>query len=388
MSSDKQKIKPFLVFSDDFGEHPSSCQHIFRYISKNHKVLWVNTIGMRNPKLTLVDLKKSILKIRKMLIGIFLKTKNVTTSNVNVCQPLMLPFPRLRLVRKINEIFVVRSVQKKLDELFFEKPIIVVTAPNACDYIGRFKEEKVIYYCVDDFSEWPGLDRKLVSTMEDNMITQADRFIATSIDLKKRIEKKGKCVHLLTHGVDYEHFSKKNDVEHSALINIPKPRIGYFGLFDKRSNIDLIINVAKQLPNVSFVITGSIEVDKTDLEKIPNIYFTGKIPYTELPKMASGWDICMLPYIVNKLTDAIQPLKIKEYLSTGKPVISTPIKEAVRLQEYIILASSTQEWVDKIKLIISGAKNIDMEKRKEFLNNEGWESKSIKFLDICYEDNQ
>ena len=188
----------FLVFSDDWGEHPSSCQHLFRRISQRYKVLWVNTIGMRDPKPGLVDLKKAVAKFRKMLRRYPNGSRNALIGiEMEVCQPPMLPFSRLAGVRLINRASVVRSVRGRLAGLGMTGPVLVTTVPNACDYIGNFGESKVIYYCVDDFSEWPGLKKKMVKRMEDELIRKSDSLVATSQKLFDRLSKSGKSACLL-----------------------------------------------------------------------------------------------------------------------------------------------------------------------------------------------
>jgi glycosyltransferase involved in cell wall biosynthesis len=376
--------KCFLVFSDDFGEHPSSCQHLFRFMPQKHLVLWVNTIGMRNPRLTLGDFKKVLIKSSNMLsVGGKKKKEIVSTSNIKVCQPPMLPFLNFPLIRAFNKKSLKKHVREKMALLNMEAPICVITAINACDYIGLFNECRVVYYCVDDFSEWPGLDKKLVQSMEKELLGKADVLVATSDELYRRLSSTGKEIHLLTHGVDYEFFKKKVDQEHPLLKDIPKPRIGYFGLFDKRSDQELIAAVAERMPDFSFVITGNVEVNTTRLKAKKNIYFTGSIPYRELPAMASGWDICILPYKINKLTDAIQPLKLKEYLSTGIPVISAPIKESVKLGMYLSIAKTPQEWEEKIKGNIKSRSVKQKNKIQSFLEKESWNSKAELFFNIC-----
>ncbi|MBI4681393.1 MAG: glycosyltransferase [Nitrospirae bacterium] len=267
--------------------------------------------------------------------------------------------------------------------LNMEAPTCIITAINACDYIGLFNERRVVYYCVDDFSEWPGLEKKRIQSMEGELLKKADIIVATSDELYRRLSSTGKEIHLLTHGVDYEFFKKKVDQEHPLLKEIPKPRVGYFGLFDKRSDQELIAAVAERMPNFSFIITGNVEVDTAGLRAKKNIYFTGGIPYRELPAMASGWDICILPYKINKLTDSIQPLKLKEYLSTGIPVVSTPIKESVKLGMYLSIAKTPQEWEEKIKENIKGTSVKQKNQIQSFLEKESWNSKAELFFNIC-----
>ena len=306
MNSNRDDMS-FLVFSDDWGEHPSSCQHLFWRISKEHKVLWVNTIGMRNPKPALSDFEKAISKVRKMFQGHDLSGKSVPGEGVIACQPAMLPFIRLPLVRRINRSSVIKSVRSNLSRLDMRGPILVTTVPNACDYIGKCGESRVVYYCVDDLAEWPGLDNKKIREMEEELIQKSDVSIATSHKLYEKLSRSGRPAYLLTHGVDLEFFRQTVAREHALLDPVSKPRVGYFGLFDERSDHGLLAEVAARMPDVSFVITGRVESDVLRQKKVRNVHFTGSVPYMELPAMVRGWDVLMLPYVMNDLTDAISP---------------------------------------------------------------------------------
>ncbi len=137
------------------------------------------------------------------------------------------------------------------------------------------------------------------------------------------------------------------------------------------------------MPDISWVITGNIESDVSSLRNYNNIYFTGSVPYHELPAMAGGWDICMLPYMVNPLTDAIQPLKIKEYLATGKPVISTPIREALRLRAQVTIAETVDDWIKSIRLLVEGISEEALAARTLFLQKESWSQKAEQFFSLC-----
>jgi glycosyltransferase involved in cell wall biosynthesis len=377
----------FIVFSDDWGEHPSSCQHIFKDIAEKHRVLWVNTIGMRNMQLTKTDLKKVWLKGRKMIFGekrvVDGGAKPVQPTKLEVIQPLMLPFVTVPAIRWFNALSVKRRVLQALSRGGRGRSILVSTVPNVSDYLGCFEERKVVYYCVDDFTEWPGLLHEMVREMESALIEKSDCIITTSESLYDKFRKTGKPVHLLTHGVDINHFNTRLSTEHPLLGTIPKPRIGYFGLFDERSDQYLLRVLAENLPEVSIVITGDVVVDVADLEAFPNVYFTGPVSYSDLPSIVAGWEMCLLPYKNNIQTSSINPLKIKEYIATGLPVLSTPIPGVNELKEHIFLSSSSQEWVKKINenLILD-----DMNQKKDFLEilkHESWEFKVQDFLHYC-----
>lgn len=374
----------FIVFSDDWGEHPSSCQHLFKIIGKYYQVLWVNTIGMRNMRFTQADFRKAFLKVGKMIEGkgTGKKVYNQDNLKVDVIQPFMLPFVQSKLIRKANAQSVILSILRKSKDYAGLVPIIVTTVPNSCDYVDKLRAERIVYYCVDDFSEWPGLKQDLVREMENELIGKADIFTATSSKIYNKLVKTGKHTQLLTHGVDVEHFANLPKEEHPLLKDIPKPRIGYYGLFDERSDQELILQLSKKFQQFSFVITGDVVVNVTALESQRNVYFTGAVPYKELPGIIAGWDICMLPYLLNELSESISPLKYKEYLATGKIVLSTPLPEVVNIGFNSYISGDIQGWSEFIQEIL-----IDLKPRKksiiqEHLANESWEKKAEKFLNF------
>jgi glycosyltransferase involved in cell wall biosynthesis len=380
----------FVVFSDDWDEHPSSCQHLFRRISREYDVIWVNTIGMRNPSLTWADAKKGFRKLGKMIApGDGRKEEESRYDfRLTVVQPLMVPFSQLRLVRWINKHSVHRSVENALSKQGPGSRIIVTTVPNACDYVGEIGASRIVYYCVDDFTEWPGLNRSLVKKMEAELVMRSDVFVATSEKLYESLKVHGKPTYLLTHGVDVELFARAAKTEHPILLSLPKPRVGFFGLYDDRSDYELISRVASLLPDVSFVFAGPIASDASRLREHDNIYFVGKVDYEDLPSLVLGFDVLMLPYLVNRLTDSISPLKLKEYLATGKPVVSTGIKEAMKFDGVIKVARSVDQMADQIRMLLSGKKPYNAERARSKVASEHWAQKAKDFLSICLSSNQ
>ncbi|MER2557295.1 MAG: glycosyltransferase [Candidatus Competibacter denitrificans] len=378
----------FVVFSDDWGEHPSSSQHLFKHIALNHKVLWVNTIGMRNPKLTWSDFNKIIKKIKKMFGSLNVQSQQ-QSGNIflHVCQPFMLPFNWSTLVRKFNKYSVQQAIQRNNCHLDLTNSVFVATVPNACDYIDILVNSKAVYYCVDDFTQWPGLNHRLVREMEAQLIERSEILVATSHKLYHKLHTYGKPTYLLTHGVDRALFLNNPSTEHTCLSNIQKPRIGYFGLIDERSDQNLLVAIASSMPDFSFVMTGPVVADVSRLKACSNIYFTGPVAYTDLPSLVKGLDILFIPYLVNEFTDSISPLKLKEYLMTGKPVVTTPLAEAKSFSQYLMTASSVEEWKITLMKSLKQAQSSKFELIIKAMEGDLWENKAKIFLDICVQEN-
>ena len=384
-TTDKPQIRrpDFLVFSDDWGEHPSSCQHIFRHIAKDHRVLWVNTIGMRNPAFTWIDVRKVFVKVAKMLGR--KRTPGTATVDVNmlVCQPLMLPGCRSRVVRAFNARSVTRKVSALIDSIGMGEPIFVTTVPNASEYPELLKDRKVVYYCVDDFSLWPGLDADVVREMEARIVARADCIIAVSDTLLQRLSKSGKPTRLLTHGVDLELFSTPEKTELPALKDIPRPRVGFFGLIDGRMDWDLLIPLAKQMPEFSFVFAGPIDASAGDLPQIKNMHFIGRVTYRKLTEFVAGLEWLMLPYRTGALAEALSPLKLKEYLATGKRIVSTPIAEVRQWPGVVATGATVSEWVEVLNRLDCTVTTAERVKTNSRLATESWAQKSLNFLRMC-----
>jgi glycosyltransferase involved in cell wall biosynthesis len=384
MNSPAERHLSFIVFSDDWGVHPSSCQHLFRQIARDHAVLWVNTIGMRRPNPSLADLKKVFRKLSRTFRGSATQPSSEGAAlRLRVCQPFMLPYSSLSLVRLFNAYSVRRTVRRLAREMGLARPTLVSTVPNACDYAGHLDEGKVVYYCVDDFTQWPGLEHDLVTKMEDELISRSDELVATSRQLYRKLEKVGKPTHLLTHGVDLGLFAREAIDEHACLANIPKPRAGYFGLFDERSDQGVIAAVASQMPDFSFVFTGPVATEKKALENFPNVFFTGPVPYLELPSLVKGLDALFIPYLVNQFTESISPLKLKEYLMTGKPVIATPMAETMLQEQYLTIARTTREWEAGLRAALSVDLAARQQPIRKMMAGESWDRKAAEFVQIC-----
>jgi len=375
---DGKRKSPFVVFSDDWGEHPSSCQHLFKRIAKDFPVVWVNTVGMRHPRLTLADARKAYRKLRRMLSG--LSKPQGGQSEVTVLQPPMLPYAGLRIVQDLNRQSVVRAVRGALDRLGLSSPIVVTTVPNAADVVGSIGGARIVYYCVDDFAHWPGMDSDRVRRMEEQLIFQADLFIATSQKLLERLRATGKQSYLLEHGVDVDFFATEAEVEHHALAAIPKPRVGYIGLIDERLDQDLLIEVASRMAHVSFVLAGPFVIDVNRLRRLSNVFFTGAIPYRELPSLIKGFATLLLPYVCNTLSESISPLKLKEYLATGKSVVSTPLLEVSAMKPHVLIGSSPEQIAGALEVGIASG---DSKPQRELLLKHDWNIKAQQFVSMC-----
>ena len=375
----------FIVFSDDWGEHPSSCQHLFRQIAREHRVLWVNTVGMRSPRFSRADLDKAARKVHRMLKSptpSYANLRNAPLPNLEVLQPPMLPLPGLRPARAFNDWSARRAVQAALLRRGMRDPVVVTTVPNACDVVARLGASRIVYYCVDDFAQWPGINHRIVRAMEQRLVDHADLLLATSETLRESLARSGKPTQLFEHGVDLETFGASPGPAHPRLAGLPHPRAGFFGLLDERLDGELLAAIAQQLPQWTFVLAGPRAAPIPSIQGRSNIVHLGPLPYQELPMFVAGIDVLILPYRVNEFTQTISPLKLNEYIATGKSVVSAPLREVAKREQYIRIALDSRDWEQALGDALKGDVNSRRHEAAAALANSSWRARAATMIDL------
>lgn len=371
----------FIIFSDEWGRHPSSCEHIAKQLLKTNRIIWVNTIGMRTPQLTVYDLKRSIEKLVSWF-GPSAVVDSHLPSNLEVLNPIMLPFNNIGIIRKLNKIFVKRAVCRAMKNSKISNPIVVASVTNVADYVTLFDAQSVVYYCVDEYVEWPGADRNLVIEMEEHLLEVSDLVLATADDLCRKKTRGGKTPIFIPHGVDYEHFDVKRHKAKSELLrDIKPPIIGFFGAVSAWLDFEILIHAAKVRPDWSFVLLGPMDTDVSNLTGIANIHLTGKVPYQDLPRHAAAFDVGLIPFVVNELTISVNPLKMIEYLACGLPVVSSALPEVIKFNEVAYIAHDNGSFVDAIELALKEDNDQLIQSRKKIARTYSWQSIAENFME-------
>jgi len=306
------------VFSDDWGRHPSSCQHLVRQLLDRHSVRWVNTIGTRRPSVDYYSIKRGLEKLGGWLAGNHSSTGR-SNANPVVMAPFMLPSFGSSLSRRINASLLTRSLTQTMSSGL--ESVAITTLPIAADLVGRLPVSRWVYYCVDDLSEWPGLDKSVLERMERELLDKVDAVVAVSENLSKRLHSLGRESTLLTHGVDMELWSRPVNPSVSILSRLEAPYLVFWGVVDQRLDFECIQCLSRMLTAGSIILAGPENNPDPRLHKLANVHLTGPIDYEQLPGLAAAASVLIMPYRDSAVTRAMQPLKLMEYLSTGKPVV-------------------------------------------------------------------
>jgi len=329
-------MNDIIAFCKDWNEPKTSNNHVMEELAKHHRVLWVNSIATRAPNLgSANDLKKMVRKIRSWFAGI-----QIVHDRLRVLTPVVLPFPRSRLAQRFNRWLTSALVRRAARRWGFRQPQLWIFPPNAVDYVSQFNESKVIYYCVDEWSQFTHLNADFILQKERELLEKADAVFVVS----KKLLSKHPDAHLIPHGVNFDLFAAPGPVAPDLP---PKPVIGFFGNLYDWVDQDLIAGIAEKKPQWSFVLIGKIMTDISKLQ-LPNIHILGPRPYEDLPAYCRGFDVGIIPY---KLSDprmqSVNPLKLREYLAAGLPVVSVDIPEVRALP--VRLAATPAEFVAKIE---------------------------------------
>lgn len=386
-----------IVFGEDWGSHPSSTQHIMKHLQAQYELVWVNSIGLRRPTLTIRDGKRLIAKTQSMLKKPTQTTKPVNNVNFPVVEPKVIPWPSSSVARKVNGILL-----KKLLSPFTsndKRPILWTSLPSAVDVVGKLNEKAVIYYCGDDFSSLAGVDHSAVAAMEKELVKKADLIIVASQELAKKFPAMKTAV--LEHGVDFEDFSTASKLTNTRPhdLSVGRPIVGFYGSIADWIDVTLIKSVADLLPDWDFVLIGSVQTDISIIRNTPNIKFLGPKAHSELPGYVAHWQVSWLPFRQCGQIDACNPLKLREYLALGKPIVSAEFPALTPYKHLVNTATSPEDFAlaieqaacDSPKLISKDTMISEVESwldveflssntllRKNSVSKESWKAKSTQ----------
>jgi len=361
-----------ICFSNDWDGDPLSKKHIMRRLAKRNRVLWVNSIGNRNPTVTARDFKRAVQKLKSAASGC-----RQVEENIWVLAPLAVPFHGSAVARAINKRLLSRTVRLAAWRLGFRNAITWTFAPPSADVVGSLGERSIIYHCVDEFSEFTGTDRTAILEMERRLMEKADVVVVSASRLLAAKRRYNANTFLVTHGVDLEHFRKALDPRTPIppdICRLPRPVIGFFGLIADWVDLGLVRHLAAARPGWSFVLIGKADCDDALVRDLPNVHLLGRREYRDLPGYCKAFDVALLPFAINELTLNANPLKLREYLAAGLPLVAAAIPEAERLDGLLEIAREPQEWLARIEAWLARGAGPQM-RISRAMDSESWDHK-------------
>ena len=388
------------------GKHQIALQ----LAAKGHRVLWIEGSGMRKPSASSgADRSRVAGKLKAAVRGIQQAQPGIWRT-----APLIVPMPTRAPVRALNSIIYAVVGRLGAAILGFKRPTLINFLP-VVPLVEKIWPWKKAYFCVDRWDKFDMYDTSVMSHVDDECCRNADVVLTTSHDLQTRCEPKNSNTTLIGHGVNWDHFAaplrmaeqeEAEETEKRRPKDLPAGKIvGFFGLLSEWVDQDLLISLARSLsdhflsrrssrskadaPNdsaCSLVLIGKADVDISRLESEPNIHILGPKPFSELPAYTQFFDAAIIPFIVNELTIAVNPIKLREMLAAGCPVVSTALPEVAFVAEGNDFADSLENQEAFITTVVNYLdKPASSDQRRAISNtmrSETWGAKVDQILDV------
>jgi glycosyltransferase involved in cell wall biosynthesis len=337
-----------VYFGNDwFAENRTSSHHIARRLGKIVPVLYIETPGSRSPQSSVRDVRKLWRKLARALAP-----PQKVGERFYVATIPQIPFRKLPLIDGLNRRLGAYLARRAMRQLGFGRRISWFVVPHPGPLAKQLGESLTVYYCIDDYASYPGMDPVAIQALDDNLTRRADVVFVAPRALVEPKRKLNPNVHFSPHGVDFEMFSQASDPATPLAEEVralPHPVIGYFGTVGEFVDFDLLAYLAESRPQWTFLFVGLIAADVSRLRAYPNVVFAGPRPYETLPRWAAAFDVAIYAHRVNRQTRHSNPLKLREYLATGKPVVSVVTPETATFAEVVYLADNPAAYLAAIE---------------------------------------
>ncbi len=349
---------------------------MMRELSRVTPVLYVNSLGMRTPRLGegRMFFVRAVRKLRSFGRGL-----RVIRPNFAVLSPVSVPFLRGRSFAKSLTSHMVRRGARRMG---IKKPLIWVNCPPAAELLDRIPHSRLVYQRTDRFEAFPDIDRTEILSY-DKRLKRGDVTLYCTKSLLEEERRTCRNAVYVDHGVDFERFAGAADEPEPAdVASIVGPRVGFVGGLDPHTfDASLFCEVARQLPDHSFILVGKCSLPE-DWCAAKNVHQLGQRPYEDVAAYMAACDILIMPWLQNDWVKACNPIKLKEYLAVGRPVVSTPFDELAQYEHLVTVANSATDFTAAIlQALAAPSSPSDLRAR---VRNETWTAKAdlvLKILD-------
>jgi glycosyltransferase involved in cell wall biosynthesis len=380
------KDKSIICFAgeDWWYHHPHSKNHIMRRLARaGNRVVFVNSISMGLPDIKSPDF---IGKIKRKLRS-FAKFARRAEDGIIVVTPLVTPFYSSRFGRALNKFLLVAQFKLLRVAFNLRDPVLWIAIPTAAEMVGQLKESALIYQVSDKYDANKmdhATSGNLISGMHMALLQNADLIYYSGRKLFEEetaatpsIKDKAK---LLEQAVDFEHFASataRDWQEAEDITGIPHPRLGYFGAIESwLLDQQMIRYISRKHPDWHWVLLG-LRAAKLEIEDLPNVHYLGAKPYTEMPRYAASFDVCVLPWVTdNRFVSYGSAIKVREYLATGRPVVITPLYEYESWDAILRISRSYDDFIAQVEDALSRDDANQKSARQEAVKESTWDART------------
>jgi len=351
-----------------------SRQQIMSRLSSENRVLFV-------------EYQSSLLHLLKYpyLINDFLCPRlKVINKNLFVYRPwLNLPFGYYsKFINRLNQYILLFQIKKLLKKLHFNDSVFWTYEPTAVYLLRKLMPRLSVYHCIDFYSDEKNnpLWRATIKGLENRLSKQVNIIFASSQKIFADKKELNENTFLVPSAADSRFLEGIDKVDISNEIKTTsKPLIGIVGTVDHRVDLTLLEKIAEFNRNWSLVIAGDIKSRAFNniLKSNKNIYKLGYKDRLYLHSLLEAMDVCLIPYRIDEFTKAISSVKLYEYLSVGKPVVSTDLPEVKLFSDkgLIKIAKNYTEFIQAIDEVIKNDSPELKKRRIEFAKANTWENR-------------
>jgi LruC domain-containing protein len=331
----------WLIFGDDWGRHPSTTQHLVRGLWDDDRVYWVDSIGMRSPRVTAADAKRILERVKSLHVPSTTQG-DVSDQLAARLTPHLIPWHGRASARAVNRRTLDFQLRDMLGAARHAGSWVTVSANPLVWLYRSILPGPFVYLRLDDYRRLPGVDYELVADVEDEVMAEADLVVATARGL---VPEDARRALYLPQGVDFEHFSSIQCGDSDRRV------LGFFGLLAEWIDFELIRDVANARPDWTLELLGPVRYAPDWLEALPNVELRPAVDYADLPAAIEHWSAAWIPFVVDEMTTKVNPLKAREYMAAGLPSAATPLPEIEPLQPHVVVAETAPEfaaWLDGV----------------------------------------
>ncbi|MEB3196194.1 MAG: glycosyltransferase [Candidatus Sericytochromatia bacterium] len=320
-------------------EHPfaSSRHHLMRALAARNRVLFVN--NQVNPWAVLGGLRQA--RGRRACarrVGLVANPEPLTAGLWVHTPPWVVPMGQIgrrglfERVYRFNQARLLQDVKQACGRLGFRRPILWISfnVLSSESLIAGLDPALTVYHCTDAIAAMPRVS-PFAAEIEARLVAQSDLVICSSPALQAAQAARHPACHLVPNGADVALFERAQRLTGSRPARLagvgPGPLLGFAGHLEERLDLPLITELARARPDWQILLAGpvapAVRGALRPLAALPNVHLIGLVPREELPAILAACDALMIPFVHSEQTRAIYPLKLNEYLATGKPVVTT-----------------------------------------------------------------
>jgi glycosyltransferase involved in cell wall biosynthesis len=351
-------------------------QHLMSRLARRNRVLFLESLGLRQPRLAGRDLRRMARRVERAAAG------PRAVDGLHVLSPLVIPIHGRPRIRTLNARLLQAQVSRAAHSLGFGQPLLWSYVPQADWLVETLQPSAIVYHCVDDIAAQKGVAAAAFREAEAHFAARADLVLASAPALAERMRTLNERVFYAPNVADTDRFATALEVGPTdpAIAALPGPRIVFTGaVVATKLDLELLEGVARARPNWSIALVGPVGAgdpltDISALERLPNVHLLGARPYLQLPEVLRGADVALVPYAINDLTRSVFPMKVYEYLAAGLPVVTTPLP-ALAETTGVIVADDAPATVAAVERALTEDNRAARRARSAAVRENSWDAR-------------